>query len=455
MTFQRLPFPSLAAFVAVLLTGSASLAASAPEGDAFYAPPSPLPGGEPGDVIWYRESVFTLDATTKATATDVSAYQVLYRSTSALGNANAVSGTVLVPRAPYDGPRPVVGYAVGTVGMGDACAPSKGFVAGSSGETAIIQSALARGWAVALTDYEGLGTPGLHTYVVNLSLGHAVLDSIRAAMRIDETGLGANSPVLIWGYSEGGAAAAAAAEEAKTYAPELDTKGVASGAAPADLVAVAKYQDGQIGFGSVFIAGLGFDAGYPELRLRDNLNDLGKSEATWAETACIADIVVRFASRRMSDYTLTDPLTNDAFVARLEENHLGKTTPAMPVYLYHGEVDQVIPLAVGEALRDAYCKGGAKVSWTSYPGAEHVLGQMQGFAAAGDWLADRLKDGEAPSVCPPSTSDGADGGATAEGSPKGDSGCAVTPGHDGGTRGTAMVLAITVVARLRRRGVRT
>jgi MYXO-CTERM domain-containing protein len=409
-----------------------------------------LPSGDAGGVIWFRESTFA-DSAGGAPAEDVLAFQILYLSTTALGERNAVSGTLLVPRAPYPGgPRPIVGYGVGTQGMGDACAASKGLVSGGTYDSGFARSALDRGWAVAVSDYEGLGTPGEHTYVVNLSLGHAVIDSVRAAQRIPEAGLGEDSPVVFWGYSEGGAAVAAAAELAPSYAAELHVVAVASGAAPSDLIASGRYQDGQLGFGSVFIAGLGYQAAYPELQLTSNLNELGRSEGEWAKNACILDIIARFSGRKMSDYTLADPLTNDAFVARLEENRLGRRNPRVPVYLYHGEVDQVIPLAVGEALRDAYCAGGASVSWVTYPGAEHVLGQTQGFEAAEAWLAERLDGVPATTVCPPGA--GADGGADARrNAPGGDGGCSASSAKAPPSFWLAAIAVFAMVARRRSR----
>ena len=35
----------------------------------------------------------------------------------------------------------------------------------------MMSMALARGWALAITDYQGLGTPGDHTYMVGRALG--------------------------------------------------------------------------------------------------------------------------------------------------------------------------------------------------------------------------------------------------------------------------------------------
>jgi hypothetical protein len=121
---------------------------------------------------------------------------VLYQSTDALGEPIAVSGTVLIPTAPWTGPggRPLVSYAVGTRGLGDACAPSYTLSHGVDYEGSIIMSLIDEGWAVAVTDYQGSGTPGLHTYMVGPAEGHAVLDMARAAPRNDSPAPGSRRP---------------------------------------------------------------------------------------------------------------------------------------------------------------------------------------------------------------------------------------------------------------------
>src|SRR5690606_36337652 len=116
----------------------------------------------------------------------VQAWKIEYNSTAADGKSNTVSGTVLVPEDDREGPRPLLTYAVGTVGIGDRCAPSAGFPKGETREAPLIEGALLRGWAVAVTDYEGLGTPGTHTYTVGRAAGTAVLDAARAAQRLPD-----------------------------------------------------------------------------------------------------------------------------------------------------------------------------------------------------------------------------------------------------------------------------
>jgi hypothetical protein len=161
----------------------------------------------------------------------VKAWHLGYRSTSATGEPNAVSGTLLVPPTPWPrgGPRPLITYAVGTHGLGDQCAPSNLLAHGVENESALLAQALTRGWAVVVTDYEGLGTPGPHTYAVGQSEGRAVLDAARAAARVPGAGLSPAGPVGVFGYSQGGQAAAWAAELQATYAPSLNVVGVAAG----------------------------------------------------------------------------------------------------------------------------------------------------------------------------------------------------------------------------------
>ena len=47
--------------------------------------------------------------------------------------------------------------------MADRCAPSRQFSEGIEYEAIGIEGLLARGYAVAVPDYEGLGTAGIHT----------------------------------------------------------------------------------------------------------------------------------------------------------------------------------------------------------------------------------------------------------------------------------------------------
>lgn len=381
-------------------------ACPSPGPNAFYTPPSPLPAGQPGDVIRSRASVYSLDPVGGVPVPGVWSQQVLYLSESALGDANAVSGTVLVPTAPWFGPgkRPLVSYAVGTRGVGDACAPSKTLSTGTDYEGLFIQALLARGWAVAISDYEGLGTPGMHTYVVGQSEGRAVLDVARAAQRLAGSGLDASTPVAVMGYSQGGGAAAWAGELAPGYAPELNLKAVVAGGVPGDLLATADFVDGGPFVALELLAALGLDAAYPELDLGSYLNATGVTLAAEASDTCltsfdgIQDVFSTvFASR--SDFTHTDPLVTPAWQARLAENQLGSNAPEVPVFQFHAVLDEMVPFGQAADLRRDWCDQGANVTWSPLVVAEHVLGMVEGQPLAITFLANRFAGLPAFSNC--------------------------------------------------------
>ena len=203
--------PRLLLVLSLLLLAALPAAAGAkvrkgPSGTAFYTPPSPLPGGAHGSPIWARHGA-------------AGSRLLLYRSTGVTGKAVAVSATLSVPkgRAPKGG-WPVISWAHGTTGIADACAPSRG----RTSDPALLERWRRAGYAIVRTDYEGLGTPGEHPYLIGRSEGYAVLDAVRAARKLDRR-LGRR--VAIAGHSQGGHAALWAAALAPRVTPELRVRG--------------------------------------------------------------------------------------------------------------------------------------------------------------------------------------------------------------------------------------
>lgn len=346
--------------------------------------------GAAGDIVDLKSATFTMDPTLRTAVPGVSATRVLYRSTNARGEGNTVSGTVLVPATPYPGMRPVVGYAVGTKGLGDPHAPSNQMANGTESEAAMISGLLYRGWAVAVTDYEGLGTPGQHTYMVGPSMGHAVLDVLRAATRLTGSGLAADAPMAVWGYSQGGAAADWAAQLAASYAPELHLIGVAAGGVPADVEAVARHQDGSEISGLAVAALIGLDTAYPELDLDGYLNDAGRALLAENKDDSLEELIINFELKTMAAITTTNPLDQADWQDRFARSRLGSVVPRMPLLLYHGQDDEAIPYGIGTDLRDRYCTQGATVQWVTYPAADHTTCGLVAAPATTNWLADRI-----------------------------------------------------------------
>jgi predicted esterase len=329
----------------------------------------------------------------------VDAWRMLYRSTSAVGDPVAVSGSLLIPCGRTRKPRPLIGYAVGTHGIGDAAAPSRLLCKGLEWEAGLIAMLLARGWAVALTDYQGLGTPGDHTYMVGRALGPNVLDAMRAARQLAPEQLPDQGPAAIIGYSEGGAAAAWAAQLQPTYAPDVPLAAVAAGAAAADVETAGPSLDGT--FFSFFMAygGIGYAAAYPELELDAYLTPMAAERVAEMRESSIFQAML-WAPRYMRATDLTDPnvLEMPEWRARLRENRLGDIAPAAPVLLHHARRDQIVSFAQSVNLRDDWLARGANVRlYVTRGGVDHISGAVAGTPVALDWITKRLKRaGEVP-----------------------------------------------------------
>lgn len=375
-----------------------------PDQDPFYKA-TPQPGGAPGDVIDARESVFTLDPVTKWPYPGVNSWQVMYQSENAAGEAIAVSGTVLVPTTPwFDGERPIIGYSIATRGLSDVCAASFSLSQGQDYEGPIIADILARGWAVAISDYEGLGTPGLHTYMVGLSQGRAVLNMVRAAQRLPATGLSKNAPIGVIGYSQGGGAGGWASELANTYAPELNVVGAAVGGVPANLQETGESLDGTLFVVFALMTSAGLDAAYDELDLENYLNTRGEGlMATTTGQVCTFSVdalttLINTSFTKFADYTITSPLHSDTWQARIAEQKLGNVKPEMPVFLYHPSADQITPLKQATQLRQDWCDLGAAVEWTT-TFTEHLAGASDFHPLASEWLSERFAGRQTTGNC--------------------------------------------------------
>jgi hypothetical protein len=366
--------------------------ASAPAGGAFYVPPAPLPAGQHGDVVWCRPSFSPVPG--------ARAWQVLYRSTTVSGQPTAISGTVFVPETPYAGTRPVVAYAPGTQGWGDQCAPSSEIASGTFDEQFAVNNLLARGWAVSVTDYPGLGTPGDELYNVGIPEGYGVLDALRAATLLPGAGLSPAAPMAIEGYSQGGGGADWAAQLQPSYAPGLRLTGVAAGGTPANLQAVANNINGTAFFAFLAGSAIGFSAAYPSLDLNSDLTPAGQAAMAQLGTMCQTQGLLTYAGHRIQDYTVggINPMTEPRWQAVLNANNLGGMKPQVPLYQYHGLLDEVIPWNVEQALHGQYCAMGVTTQLTSY-GADHPLTQVLAQGDVANWIGARLAGAPAPSNC--------------------------------------------------------
>ncbi|WP_413247778.1 lipase family protein [Rhodococcus sp. Z13] len=428
MVMSRAGRWAAAAVTSAVLAGSV-LGASATAGAQtdFYLPPETLPAGAPGDVLRTEPLDLGLRVPVGDGVFPGQGTKLMYRSNDARGVPNAVTGTYIEPSTPWNGPgdRPLVALAIGTHGQGDQCAPSRNLGAVvnytppldffTEYEALSVNTLLLRGIAVVVTDYDGLGTPGHHTYVNRAAEAHAVLDSVRAALKLENTSVTENSPVALYGYSQGGGASGAAAELAPEYAPELNLVGAYVGAPPADLVATLKQIDGTLLTGAIGYTINGLAEAYPEIRdeIDAEVSDEGRVMLAQVANQCVPETIANFAFKRTSDYTRTgEPL--DVVLERLpevqrilNEQRIGKRTPAVPVLLQHGTQDDTVPYGQGRQLALDWCAQGAAVQFLPNPTppilpgfiVNHAVPMIGGLPESVAWVEARLRGEPAPTNC--------------------------------------------------------
>jgi pimeloyl-ACP methyl ester carboxylesterase len=395
---------SLVASASVTLASAPSaLATPAAAEPAFYSPPSPLPQGRNGDLIRDEQLSTSVDLG----GVVARAQRIMYLSRDAQNRRIAVTGAVLTPSLPWlgAGPRPLVGYAMGTQGMADRCAPSRQLSElGLEYEVPNLLQLLLHGYGVVVTDYQGLGAPGVHTYLNPIAEAHAVLDSIRAAQRLPAAGMPDSGPVGIMGYSQGGGAAGASAELQPTYAAELDVKGVYAGGVVADPTALMAKLNGSLaaGLASDFLTGL--QAAYSDLRVDEFLNEKGKQVAAATADECWHETVVNHAL--LSQETLTEDgrsfaahLAEPPFKAVLSTMVLGRSAPTAPVLVLQGPLDELVPHQEALQMAGSWCKKGTNVRFENLLVPEHIAASYEAFIRAEAWLADRFAGKPATSNC--------------------------------------------------------
>ena len=280
------------------------------------------------------------------------AWRVTYRSTSVAGDPIDVTGIIAAPAGDAPGPRPVLSVAHGTTGMADECAPSLGFPDGFS--MAIVTPFLERGWVVTATDYEGMGGPGIHPYVVGESEARGVFDIVRAAQSMP--GVGADGPLVVWGHSQGGHAAMHVAERWQDLAPDLDLVGVAAGAPPSQFALLSAFLQGSDYQGYLVMAAASMAATYDELDLATVMNPANAHLLDELEKGCTGHIFDVFNGIPYEELVnVDDVFAIPEWNARLLENNTNQLPNQVPVIILHGDMDEQIPVVSSLALFSQLC----------------------------------------------------------------------------------------------------
>lgn len=361
-----------------------------PPSDKFYTPP---PGFEqkPLGAVLSARSAGGLFPTARV-------LQLLVRSSDSHDFPAAVVTTLLIPHAPWKGAgsRPLISFNIPISSLGNGCAPSKELTSGVSADFLSIQLLLARGWAVIVPDHQG----PKQAYAAGLMGGHAVLDSIRAAISAPMPGLGPATPVVLTGYSGGAIATSWAAQLAGTYAPEIRLAGSMIGGGPVDYQLLLASMNGvNFASGVLLAATLGLAREYPELL--GLLNENGWRLARVFRDICIGQegALGVVAPVRIAQLTnVPDPMNLPMVQRILAENRPGGVAPNAPVFLFHGVNEIWIPYSGARNLYNEWCAKGARVRLQPMPG-EHFIAGALSIPLTGFWIEDLLAGKLVPPGC--------------------------------------------------------
>lgn len=351
---------------------------------AFYDPPLLTGTGEPGEIVRVEKIPWVLRTP---------GWRVLYRSTDHRGKPSIVSGLLVAPAgSPPTGGWPVVAVAHGTAGLPRGAAPSMTLHANSD-ETAFVYASNIRpfvdaGYAVAYTDYQGLGAPGGHSYLVGATEAANVLDSIRAIRRFSE--IPVSDRVFVWGHSQGGHAAAFAVQHAPRYAPELTFAGAVLLAPAAELRQITDHvldrKDRCYLPMLVMLTIASWGEAYPELNADDVLTPLGRLLAGPTTERLRMSYGALFCWPFTTGQLFhADAL--DTWTRYLDENTPGHEPLGVPVLIQQGDADDIIPPATNYAFANRLRASGEDVTLETYPDRNHLDVLDPALPAAIAWMA--------------------------------------------------------------------
>ena len=329
------------------------------------------------------------------------AYRITYHSTDAGGAAIDVTGVVIVPVADAPaGGRDIVAWAHGTSGIADACAPSTNSWLFSS--IAGLASLLQHGYIVAATDYQGLGGPGPHPYLVGPSAAHSVLDAVRAAREVPQAS--ASNRFVVWGESQGGHATLWTAQLAAAFAPELQLMGAAAAAPPVDLAAnLTGNANATVRALSTAYAGASWSEvyGIPLSTItgrvgQDLIRRLAKNCVTLDGFKMRTKIgLVRLTGQLRG----VDLNASPRWAELMQANSVAPRNFGIPLLVAQGSADLIVSPAVTHTFVTGLCHAGQPVRFLEVAGGDHVTIAKRTATTTIDWFGDRFAGRPAPDDC--------------------------------------------------------
>ncbi|KXO91772.1 hypothetical protein AXK57_11070 [Tsukamurella pulmonis] len=327
---------------------------------------------------------------------DTTATRIQYVSRTPSGAPITVTAGVYVPRGPEPaGGRPLVAMGHGTSGVNRQCAPTT--VPDQFGNAPYLADLLRRGFAVVLTDYQGLGGEGVHPYLDSTSHGLDMLGSVRAARTLP---VRFTPQTVLYGNSQGGRATEAAAELAPTRTPELRFAGNAMVSPALRIDYLPAVDAGRLSPTQYAIAPMlvrGAQAVDPSIRTEAVLRGpiLAQRDALLSCTARMPATVN--LSSVVPDDVRPEPGVRARFAAFFDRNQLPRTpNRGIPALVVYGRSDDLVDPAWTLRASADLCRAGVPLELAPRAGGHTSTADM---GTVGRWIEDRFAGRPARSTC--------------------------------------------------------
>jgi fermentation-respiration switch protein FrsA (DUF1100 family) len=243
------------------------------------------------------------------------------------------------------------------------------------------------------TDYQGLGTPGPHPYLIGTAEGRSVVDIVTAGRELYPL----SKKYLISGHSQGGQAALFAAGLAQSYAPKLKLKGTVAYAPASHIREQANLLPGLTSPSALSaLAALILNGAVsqstaivPEQILTDHALALYPQ----TDQTCLAQLsgTDSFGGMPPSDLLKPDADVNALYEVLDGENPAVVTKK--PILVLQGLADTTVFPFFTDQLTSELNGLGDQVTYTTYPGADHGSIPAASEAEALAFMQQRLPPG--------------------------------------------------------------
>jgi hypothetical protein len=275
-------------------------------------------------------------------------------------------------------------------------------------ESAVIAPALTAGSPVVVPDTEGENAD----FAAGPEYGYNTIDSLRAALKSQATGLAGSGRIGLIGYSGGAIATEWAAELAPAYAPEVNSHiiGAAFGGTLVDPAHNLHYVEGSTTWAGVIpMSVVGVARSY-QVNLAQFLTEYGLQLYNKLQKASIIEVLGAYPGLTISQLVKPEFLPPENIpIYKQTVNQLimgSRGTPTAPLFIGQGNGgeaegtpgnkpgigpgDGVMIAGDVRTLAREYCSRGVTVQYNEYQGLSHVAAAIAWLPEAYAWLAARF-----------------------------------------------------------------